>query len=204
MVCEGADPHPGYLAETRRRAPHVPLHQVPVGGPLPFGAGVFDSISLLDVLEHAPDEGGLLDEAHRVLAPGGLLVLTVPGKHIFSFLDPDNAKFRFPRLHRWVYSRRFGKDTYRERFEDLSDELCGDMSVGKHQHTNYPRAALLALLRQHGFAPTEVTGANLFWRWLQIPAPLAGGPLRRALERANYLDGVAFTSANLFVAARKV
>ena len=110
---------------------------------------------------------------------------------------------RFPRLHRWVYSRRFGAAVYAERFEDLSNDLRGDMSVGKDRHTNYRTAELLGLLRDNGFEPAVVTGANLFWRWLQIPALLTGGPLRRLLERGIHLDGRLFTAANLFVAARR-
>ena len=55
-----------------------------------------------------------------------------------------------------------------------------------------------------GFDPVRITGANLFWRWLQIPALLTGGRLRGLLEWAIYLDGEVFTSANIFVAARKV
>ncbi|MEO5899290.1 MAG: class I SAM-dependent methyltransferase [Ilumatobacteraceae bacterium] len=203
LACEGADPHPGYLAEIRRVHPDLPLHALRVGGPLDV-PGRYASVTLLDVLEHVPDEGVLLDEIHRVLDDDGLLVLTVPRRHVFSFLDPDNAKFRFPRLHRWVYSRRFGADVYRERFDDLSNDLRGDMSIGKDCHTNYRTEAVLRLLRDHGFAPTLVTGSNLFWRWLQIPALLTGGRLRRLLERGIHLDGRLFTSANLFVAARRI
>jgi SAM-dependent methyltransferase len=203
LACEGADPHQGYLDEVRRSHPDLPLHPLRVGEPLDV-PGRYGSVTLLDVLEHVPDEGVLLDEIHRVLDDDGLLVLTVPRRHVFSFLDPDNAKYRFPRLHRWVYSRRFGADVYRERFEDLTNDLRGDMSVGKDQHTNYRTEALLVLLRDHGFAPTVVTGANLFWRWLQIPALLTGGRLRRLLERGIHLDGRLFRSANLFVAARRI
>lgn len=54
-----------------------------------------------------------------------------------------------------------------------------------------------------GFEPSLVDGANLFWRWLQIPALLGGARLRAVLGRAIYLDGVLFKSANLFVAARR-
>ena len=204
MRAEGADPHPGYLAEVAARHPGLPLHRLTVGAPLELPDGHYASVSLLDVLEHVPDEAALLAEAHRVLEPGGLLVVTVPRRHVFSFLDPDNAKFRLPRLHRVVYSRRFGADVYHERFEDLSNDLRGDMSVGKDEHTNYRTGELLALLRRAGFAPLAVTGANLFWRWLQIPALLTGGPLRRLLERGIHLDGRLFTAANLFVAARRV
>jgi ubiquinone/menaquinone biosynthesis C-methylase UbiE len=202
LHCEGADPHPGYLAELGRRHPDLPLHPLRVGEPLEL-PGPYSSATLLDVLEHVPDEAAVLAGMWRLIEPGGLLVVTVPRRHVFSFLDPDNAKFRFPRVHRFVYAKRFGAKVYAERFEDLSDDLRGDMSVGKDEHTNYDTARLLGLLRDNGFEPVLVTGANLFWRWLQIPALLTGGPLRRLLERGIYWDGRLFRSANLFVAARR-
>jgi SAM-dependent methyltransferase len=203
LTCEGADPHAGYLADLRARHPDLPLHTVRVGEPLDL-PGPYASGTLLDVLEHVPDENALLAGLHRLIEPGGLLVVTVPRRHVFSFLDPDNAKFRFPQVHRFVYAKRFGAAVYRERFEDLSDDLRGDMSVGKDEHTNYRTGQLLALLRANGFEPVVVTGANLFWRWLQIPALLTGGRLRRLLERGIRLDGKLFHSANLFVAARRL
>lgn len=204
VAAEGADPHPGYLATVRAAHPGLTLHRLTVGGPLGLADASYDSVTALDMLEHVPDEAELLAEVHRILIPGGLLVLTVPRRHAFSFLDPDDAKFRLPRLHRWVYTRRFGARVYHERFTDLSDDLRGDMSVGKDRHTNYRTAELLGLLRDNGFEPAVVTGANLFWRWLQIPALLTGGPLRRLLERGIHLDGRLFRSANLFVAARRL
>lgn len=204
LECSGADPHPGYLGVVRLRCPDLPVHLLRVDDDLCFGAAEFSSVSLLDVLEHAPDEGRLLAEIHRVLTPGGLLVLTVPQRHFFSFLDPDNAKFRFPRFHRLVYTFRFGKQVYSERFIDTSNDLRGDMSVGKEEHTNYRREDLVSLLRKHGFDPVTVESANLFWRWFQVPALLAGGRLRTLLERAIYLDGKVFKSANMFIAARRI
>ena len=204
LRCSGADPHPGYLAAVAAKNGQLPLHLLPTDGGLGFGDSEFDSVSLLDVLEHVPDEDRLLREIHRVLVPGGLLVLTAPQRHVFSFLDPDNAKFRFPRLHRRVYEARFGRQVYAERFTDLTNGLRGDMSVGKNCHTNYRRADLLALLRAQHLEPVAVEGANLFWRWFQVPALLTRGRVRALFERAIYLDGKIFGSANIFVTARKV
>ncbi|MCH9647242.1 MAG: class I SAM-dependent methyltransferase [Deltaproteobacteria bacterium] len=50
------------------------------GNRLPFEAGSFDLITAIEVIEHVPDEveTALLEEIRRVLAPGGLLVLTTP------------------------------------------------------------------------------------------------------------------------------
>lgn len=45
---------------------------------LPFPAATFDLITILDVLEHIEDDRGTLRELHRVLRPGGTLLLAVP------------------------------------------------------------------------------------------------------------------------------
>lgn len=45
---------------------------------LPFADGTFATVLLADVLEHCPDDRAVLAEVARVLAPGGLLVLSVP------------------------------------------------------------------------------------------------------------------------------
>ena len=43
-----------------------------------LGASVFDVVTLWDVLEHTPDPKGVLQECHRVLKPGGLLIVNYP------------------------------------------------------------------------------------------------------------------------------
>jgi SAM-dependent methyltransferase len=203
LGCHGVDPNEDYLSACRRSYPAVPVGHVPPGAPLPFPEGSFDSASLLDVLEHVPSEDALLSELARVLAPGGLLVVTVPRRHVFSALDPDNAKFRAPRIHRLVYSARFGGEVYRDRFVDRSNGLFGDLSIGKREHTNYRPEWLIERLSAHGFELERVSGANLLWRWFQVPALLLGGGTARALERLIYFDGEAFRGANLFLTARK-
>lgn len=45
---------------------------------LPFPDGCFDRVIAAEVLEHVPDDRGMLAEAVRVLKPGGLLAVTVP------------------------------------------------------------------------------------------------------------------------------
>jgi SAM-dependent methyltransferase len=203
LDCHGVDPHPGYLRQVERNYPQLKIRHVSTSGPLPYPDRYFSSVSLLDVLEHCPDEDDVLQEVWRVLEPGGTFVLTVPARHLFSWLDPDNAKFRHPRLHRAIYSLRFGRDIYRERFIDRSNGLIGDMSIGKAEHTNYRRDWLVERLRAHGFAVTRESGANLFWRWFHVPALLAGPRVRRVLERAIWLDGELFGRANLFLSARR-
>ena len=45
---------------------------------LPFAEGEFDTILLSDVLEHLPEPARLWAEMHRVLVPGGRVLMNVP------------------------------------------------------------------------------------------------------------------------------
>lgn len=46
--------------------------------PLPFRDGCADTVTCFQVLEHLPEPGAFLAECHRVLRPGGVLLITVP------------------------------------------------------------------------------------------------------------------------------
>lgn len=52
---------------------------VAVGEHLPFSDATFDLILCTQVLEHDPQPQATVDEAHRVLAKGGLLILSTHG-----------------------------------------------------------------------------------------------------------------------------
>jgi ubiquinone/menaquinone biosynthesis C-methylase UbiE len=62
------------------RRPHAPTAHVAFvqtsAVSLPFDSAAFTKLLLVDVLEHIPDDASALREAARVLAPGGVLVLT--------------------------------------------------------------------------------------------------------------------------------
>lgn len=48
------------------------------GRPLPFRSGAFDRVLCFDVVEHVADVPALMAEIHRVLRPGGTLLVTTP------------------------------------------------------------------------------------------------------------------------------
>lgn len=196
----GADCSAEYLAENDASSLLVRTASRPQ---LPFADGAFDSVSALDVLEHTPDDGETLRELARVLVADGTLVLTVPQQHVLSILDPDNAKFRFPRLHRWVYTKRFGVERYHQRFEDTSDDMLGDLHIDRGEHTNYRFDDLASELHAAGFEVVERSGANFLWRFFDIPRLLLPAAWSRVFDPLIRLDGELFTRANLFVVARK-
>jgi SAM-dependent methyltransferase/UDP-N-acetylglucosamine transferase subunit ALG13 len=204
LECYAADADAEHVRTVANLYPTVTARHVSTRGPLPFSDQFFDSVSLLDVLEHVPSEDALLREIRRVLRPGGLLVLSVPARHPFSWMDPDNIALRSPLLHRVVYSMRFGRAAYSARFVDRTDGLWGEQSIERRDHTNYRRHWLRQCMRAHGFEVTGEYGANLFWRWFQIPSLVASGRIRRALEWAIWLDGELFHRANFFATARRL
>jgi SAM-dependent methyltransferase len=48
------------------------------GRKLPFGDRSFDACLCSETVEHVPDDAAVIREIHRILKPGGILLLTVP------------------------------------------------------------------------------------------------------------------------------
>lgn len=71
---------------------------------LPVADQSVDVVTAMDVIEHVPADrrAAVLAEAHRVLIPGGALVIQTPHAGTFAWLDPQNLRHRFPRLYRRV------------------------------------------------------------------------------------------------------
>jgi ubiquinone/menaquinone biosynthesis C-methylase UbiE len=86
-----------------RHAPRSPRGEVRVGVAraehLPFPDACADLVTSMDVIEHLDDDAALADY-HRVLRPGGKLLLTVPA---YQWLWSDHDVWA---AHRRRYSRR--------------------------------------------------------------------------------------------------
>ena len=57
---------------------------------IPFKDNSFDAVAATDVIEHLPDDKATLDEIYRVLKKEGIVIISVPHKGLFGFLDQDN------------------------------------------------------------------------------------------------------------------
>jgi SAM-dependent methyltransferase len=166
---------------------------------------MFSSITIMDVLEHVVEQKELLDEFRRVLANDGVLIVTVPDRHVFSFLDLGNMKFRFPRLHRWYYTRKHSREAYEYRYVSNPDGLIGDISAEKRWHEHFTRRYLAELLAQSGLTVTEFDGTAFFGRLIRV-FELGGdriGPLRPLIRKVRGLDARMFESMNLYCRAKK-
>jgi len=72
------------VREGARSGEGVPGLIVSVAEQLPFAAGTFDVVLLNEVIEHVQDDRAALEEALRVLSPGGHVVVYAPNR-LFPF-----------------------------------------------------------------------------------------------------------------------
>ncbi len=98
----------------RRRAEIVDFDGVTI----PFPTASVDHILCTEVLEHAEDPVGLLTEIHRVLRPGGTVILTVPFAARVHHIPYDFHRFTRYRLERMFAA--FGDVSIEERGDDLA------------------------------------------------------------------------------------
>lgn len=115
-----ADPARGMIAQARDHG----LEAVRAGGAnLPVQDDSIDAVLLVDALHHISDQHGTLTEAHRVLRPGGVLVvidfdpttirgrLLVASEHLFRF----DSTFQSPESLRDSMARSGFETTITER-----------------------------------------------------------------------------------------
>jgi SAM-dependent methyltransferase len=108
-----------------------------LGGRLPVDDGTYDCVILTQTLQFVFDVGHAVAEVHRILRPGGVLLLTVPGISQISRVDMD----------RWGDFWRF---TTRSTERLLAEAFGGDVRVEAHGNV------LLATAFLQGLAAEEL------------------------------------------------
>lgn len=109
----GVDSSAQALAYCRMRG-YADVVLVPPGAPLPFSSGTIELATMLDVLEHVDDEAAILRDVHRVLVPGGYLVVSVPA-YKFLWSEHDIALHHQRRYTRSGVSRLLAESGFRVR-----------------------------------------------------------------------------------------
>jgi SAM-dependent methyltransferase len=124
---------------------------------LPFPSGAFDCVCSMGVLHHTPDTEGAVREIHRVLRPGGRLIVMFYHRNSFQY------RLLFP------FRRLLAGKSMRQSVNEVD-------GVGNPKGDVYSRAELRALL--DGFANLEISAGVLPWHRLGA----AGRALPRALR----------------------
>ena len=107
---------------------------------LPFKDNIFDAVLLLEVLEHLLVPELVLNEIHRVLRPGGELLLTTPNSYAWWNV-----------LRYWVFSKLKSrvKPQVRRAYLGASDHKLF-----------YDPLSLMNVLDKHGLTAIEITTKN--------------------------------------------
>lgn len=178
----GVDINSTAVESARMVLPDADLRIAPADE-LPFEASSFSCVTCVDMLEHVPASSRktALTEFRRVLRGGGRLIVQVPHAGLFSCLDPQNLRFRFPKLYGGLIK---GGDR---------DKLYGpDYPVVWHHHFN---CFELLRLAGEGWKVVTLQRGGLFLapitdlaRWLFYRLGHARGAMYHALERLASFD----------------
>jgi SAM-dependent methyltransferase len=137
-------------------------------GPLPFRSGSFDVVVTLETIEHVLDPDGLLEEARRVLAPGGTLVLSTPRLDSLLVVGSLLLGVQPPGVD-CSSRRRYGSP-------------FGEQRPSGHVHL-FTRRALTEALAANGFLVDDYREARFSSSWWQaVRSDRRPGPLDLALR----------------------
>lgn len=139
---------------------------------LPFADHTFDVVICSEVLEHIPDYQGMLAEARRVLAPGGILAVSVPRAW------PERICWWMSRAYHQVEGGHIRIFNARKLCAEIQSRGFDKISHHWAHALHVPYWWLRCLFWQRGadFAPVRLYHRLLVWDLLKHP------PLTRFLE----------------------
>jgi SAM-dependent methyltransferase len=129
------------------------------GSGLPLAGGRADVVVMSELIEHLVDTDGAVDEARRVLRPGGVLLLSTP--NLAAWFNRGLVALGIQPL--------FSEVSLRGVYGRPGHEVAGHLRL-------FTRRALVEFLTARGFRCERVEGAT----YHDVPRPLR--PLDRALS----------------------
>jgi SAM-dependent methyltransferase len=154
-------------AASDNRFPNVRYLRADASANLPFENGRFDVIVTFGVLEHVGPERPYIQEFHRLLRPGGSLVIAVPSMGPFRMFDIGNIKYNFPYLHRWFYYHVARQPEYYERTFGADAPMFGQFSRSATRHNHYGANDLVSLTAPY-FRMDRYRHYGLFFELIQF------------------------------------
>jgi 2-polyprenyl-3-methyl-5-hydroxy-6-metoxy-1,4-benzoquinol methylase len=165
--------------------PRVEIRIAPSLAEAGYPGAFFDEVLVWHVLEHLPDPRGTLAEVHRILRPGGRLIVAVPN---FSSLQarwtgPAWFHLDLPRhLHHFPLSalrdllRSTGFVVDGEHHFSLRQNPFGWIQSIMNFFPQLPRNGLYTLLHRRSQGqppPFDRPTRRRLWAWLLLGAPIA-------------------------------
>jgi SAM-dependent methyltransferase len=146
------------------------------GTTIPFPDDHFDALLCTEVLEHAEQPDTLIAEMHRVLKPGGSLVLTVPFAARVHHVPYDFHRFTRFQLARMFAA--FGNVQLEERGNDLA-VIANKIIVATFRQLTVLRAPLLLIGIPAALAALVLAHLSLWFGWGSKLDPLGYGLIAR-------------------------
>lgn len=96
---------------------------------LPYEDGAFGLVACFEVIEHVEEQDAVLDELHRVLAPGGLLLISSPNRDAYVPGNPHHVREYTPAELEQALRRRWPEVGLLRQNNLMASVLLTDTSV---------------------------------------------------------------------------
>lgn len=148
-----------------------------------YDAGSFDEVIIWHVFEHMSDPRAVLEEVHRILEPGGRVVIAVPNFEsaqarwagaAWFHLDLPRHLYHFPLSALRELLRNTGFDVTSEHHFSLRQNPFGWIQSVLNRFGSLPRNSLYTLLHRRSLgepSPFDARTRRRLWFWLVIGVP---------------------------------
>lgn len=169
----GIDPDPAEIARAARRDAYRELIVCP-GSAIPKPDHAFNTILSNSVLEHIPDLEPVLTEAHRLLAPGGTFLVTIPTDRLehnsaparlLAGLGLKSMELRYGAFHNsfWRHYNVHSSEGWRRLFASAGFEVIDERLYASPDFSSFYDLLMPSAI-------PSIAAKSLFGRWLLFPA----------------------------------